>query len=157
MIRVKGRVLEPPMLKLKSRCQDFAFSVYDTKCQWNFVRKSVVEGVSLKHWAVLDFSGNGSDRLDNFITKLVARCKNLGMEMAPPMLSQTARMRDLSSVASLTPVLNRVHKEALQKCEGNKLQLLLCVMSKKDAGYKYTEWVSEMKVGVLTQCCLTKI
>ncbi|CAO2816153.1 unnamed protein product [Amaranthus hypochondriacus] len=111
--------------------------------------------MSLKHWAVLDFSGKGSDHLDNFITKLVARCKSLGMEMAPPMLTQTTQKHDLSSVASLTPVLHRVLEEALQNCEGNKLQLLLCVMFKKDAGYKYIKWVSEKKIGILTQCCLT--
>lgn len=35
-----------------------------------------------------------------------------------------------------------------------KLQMIVCVMTEKDPGYKFLKWVSETRIGVVTQCCL---
>ncbi|KNA04356.1 hypothetical protein SOVF_200490, partial [Spinacia oleracea] len=161
MTRVRGRVMEPPKLKLRSSPDKVnAINVDKDSCQWNLVNKLVVEGTTLKHWAVLDLSSferRPADRLNkDFIPKLVARCNKLGLQMDYPLFTEQARMSVLASAESLTPVLEKVQRQAWKACQNN-LQLLLCVMSSKDAGYMYIKWVSETKIGLVTQCCLSKM
>ena len=156
MTKVEGRVIRPPQLRLRALNGNVnAFPVQGEKCEWNLVDKSVVEGKSLERWAVLDFTLNERDRLDDrkFIPKLIARCNKLGLHVTPPLRIERTEMRTLCSVDSLTQLMERVNYEA---CRGRgNLQLLLCVMTRKDSGYKYIKWISEAKMGVITQCCLS--
>lgn len=159
MTRVRGRVIEPPKLKLRSLPDKVnAINVDKDNCQWNLVNKLVVEGTSLVHWAVLDFSCSGKpdERLnEEFIPKLVSRCNKLGLRINNPLFIEKASMHDLASAESLTPHLENIQYRAHTEYQCD-LQLLLCMMSKKDAGYKYIKWVSETKIGIVTQCCLSK-
>ncbi|KAL4606554.1 hypothetical protein ACB092_09G111500 [Castanea dentata] len=160
MTRVRGRVLGPPVLKLAA--QDgkvIKVTVDKEKCQWNLVEKSVVEGKRIDRWGVIDFSSNDynyKSRLnpDFFIPKLINRCINLGIHMEEPLIYECTSMNKLSRVDVLLELLESVNKESYKKGKGH-LQILLCVMSRKDAGYKNLKWISETKVGIVTQCCLS--
>ncbi|KAH9610803.1 hypothetical protein KSS87_009985 [Heliosperma pusillum] len=161
MTRVQGRVIKPPQLKLRAADNGNMISVtVDTdSCQWNLMRSSVVEGKSLLRWAILDFSYHErpADRLnDAFIPKLIARCNKLGLRMDEPLFIEGANMRQIASAESLLPLMENVNARARQVGKGN-LQLLLCVMTRKDHGYKHIKWVSETKIGFVTQCCLSKM
>ncbi|KAL2899394.1 Protein argonaute 2, partial [Bienertia sinuspersici] len=142
MTRVKGRVIEPPKLKLRSPSSGVsAITVDKDSCQWNLVNKLVVEGKSLVRWAVLDLSSSETppNRLDSdFISKLVARCNKLGLHMESPLFTKSASMQALQTVESVNHLLANVHSQALNEC-------------------RYIKWVSETKIGVLTQCCLSKM
>ncbi|KAL9235175.1 hypothetical protein vseg_009962 [Gypsophila vaccaria] len=161
MTRVQGRVIKPPQLMLKASNNGnmTGVTVERDDCQWNLMHNSVVEGKSLLRWAVLDLSCNGrpADRLnDSFIPKFVARCNKLGLHMDKPLFTEAGDMRQIASTEVLLPLMERINNRARQVGKGN-LQLLLCVMTRKDHGYKHIKWVSETKVGFVTQCCLSKM
>ncbi|KAK7841541.1 protein argonaute 2 [Quercus suber] len=158
MTRVRGRVLGPPVLKLGAQNGKVTkVTVDEEKCQWNLVKKSVVEGKRIDRWGVIDFSSNDyKSRLnpDFFIPKLINRCINLGIHMEEPLIYKCTSMNKLSRVDVLLELLESVKEEAYKKGKAH-LQILLCVMSRRDPGYKYLKWISETKVGIVTQCCLS--
>nr|AIN75618.2 argonaute 2 [Dimocarpus longan] len=155
MTPVIGRTLGPPEVKLRGPAGKVTKITVDReKCQWNLLNRAVVEGKRIERWAVLDFSSNSEppDRLNSkyFIPKFIARCKSLGMHMGNPVLYEPASMEQLENVDGPCQLLASV----CQKGRG-QLQILLCVMDKKHSGYKYLKWISETRVGVVTQCCLS--
>lgn len=157
MTSVAGRVIGPPELKLGApNGRLIKVAVDKEKCQWNLVGKGVVEGKSIERWAVLDFSAFDRFKLNHrqFIPDLIRRCNDLGIRMAEPLLYEPTTMRKFSNVDVLRELLEMVNDRAYNICRG-RLQLLLCVMTNKDPGYKYLKWISETIVGVMTQCCLS--
>ncbi|KAI8565536.1 hypothetical protein RHMOL_Rhmol03G0267800 [Rhododendron molle] len=158
MTRVVGRVLAPPTLKLCTPAGNpQVIRVDRERCQWNLTGKSVMEGKPLKWWALIDFSLFDRFRLDSgrFIQKLRKKCSDLGIPVEEPVVCRFTSMRDLSTVAATQELLDGVVKEANRKCNG-RLQLFVCVMSGKHDGKKYLKWVSETRIGIMTQCCLVK-
>ncbi|XP_004295480.1 PREDICTED: protein argonaute 2 [Fragaria vesca subsp. vesca] len=159
MTQVTGRVIGPPELRLGAFGGKVTKVTVDSeKCHWNLVGKSLVEGKPISRWAVLDFSSQDRDALDpnQFIPKLIARCNKLGMRMEGPRFYETTSMRPFSSVNLLRELLETVNGKVLQEGWGH-LQLLVCVMSRKDPGYKYLKWICETQIGIVTQCCLSKM
>ncbi|KAK4361420.1 hypothetical protein RND71_020372 [Anisodus tanguticus] len=155
MTRVSGRILPPPDLKLGGQSR---VPVND-KCQWNLVGKSVVEGKALQRWALIDFSSQERNpnfrlRADEFVFRLRARCRNLGINMEEPVIKHFTGMNDLSAVSKVEDLLKVVVSAADRKIKG-RLQMIVCVMTAKHNGYKSLKWVSETKIGVITQCCLS--
>ncbi|KAL5577664.1 hypothetical protein UlMin_019363 [Ulmus minor] len=156
MTPVEGRVIGPPVLKLGApHGKVITITVEKEKCQWNLVGKLVVEGKSIQRWAVLDFSN--SDRMfsldpNQFIPKLMDRCMKLGIRMDEPLWYERGSMDMLSNANKLEEILVGI----CRKIKGD-LQLLLCVMSKRDPGYKHLKWISETKIGIVTQCCLSPL
>nr|POE61682.1 protein argonaute 2 [Quercus suber] len=149
MTRVRGRVLGPPELKLGAQNgRVIKVTVDKEKCQWNLVGKSVVEGKRIDRWGVIDFSSNDNrSRLnpDFFIPKLINRCINLGIHMEEPLVYKPTSMNKLSRVDVLLELLESVNEEAYKIGKGH-LQILLCVMSRRDPGYKNLKWISETKM-----------
>lgn len=158
MTKVTGHILGPPELKLgASNGKVIKVMVEGEKCQWNLVGKSVVEGKIIDRWGVIDFSSNERKfRLDPdfFIPKLINRCENLGIHLEEPLIYKCTTMNKFSRLDMLFELLESIKKEAYGICKGN-LQILLCVMSRRDPGYKYLKWISETQVGIVTQCCLS--
>ncbi|PKI37016.1 hypothetical protein CRG98_042593 [Punica granatum] len=159
MTKVVGRVIEPPGLKLGDRGGNpIRIQVDPGKCHWNLVNNSVAEGKSIERWAILDFSSFDRNKLihEKFIPELVERCRKLKIRMEKPLFTQKASMRALSNVRSLRDIFGAVEHEVYNYGVG-RLQFLLCVMSRKDNGYKYLKWISETEVGIVTQCCLSNL
>ncbi|XP_022724175.1 protein argonaute 2-like [Durio zibethinus] len=159
MTSVIGRVIKPPVLKLAAPTgESMKLTVDKDKCQWNMVGKAFVEGRAIERWALIDFSHADRSRLDynSFIPKLRNRCKSLGMRMEEPLLCKKSRMQQFSDGSALRQLLEEVISQAYKLCRGN-LQFLLCVMSRKDDGYSCLKWISETKIGVVTQCCLSNL
>ncbi|XP_021294752.1 protein argonaute 2-like [Herrania umbratica] len=158
MTSVIGRVIGPPVLKLAAPTTGklMKITVDKDKCQWNLVGKAVVEGKAIERWAVIDFSVADKFRLNygSFISKLRARCTSLGMRMEEPLLHETTGMQTFLNDNVLHQLLEKVTSQAHKLGRGS-LQFLLCVMSRKHDGYKYLKWISETKIGVVTQCCLS--
>ncbi|XVF87066.1 hypothetical protein PTKIN_Ptkin18bG0090700 [Pterospermum kingtungense] len=159
MTSVIGRVIGPPALKLAVPATGklMKITVDKDRCQWNLVGKAVVEGKVIERWAVIDFShADHRFRLnyDSFIPKLRDRCWRLGIRMEEPLLCQKSKMQILSNDNELRQLLEVVASRAYKLCGGN-LQFLLCVMSRKDNGYNSLKWISETKLGLVTQCCLS--
>ncbi|KAL2484156.1 Protein argonaute 2 [Forsythia ovata] len=152
MTRVVGRVIGAPDLRLGSPS---LVKVDRDKCQWNLVGKSLVEGKSIERWALIDFTQGDRFQLHgSFINNLRRRCTGLGMSMDEPLVYQSTFMKEFSAISRIEGLLKSVVAEAMRRKSG-KLQLIVCVMTKKDPGYKYLKWVSETKIGVITQCCLS--
>ncbi|XP_062096190.1 protein argonaute 2 [Humulus lupulus] len=163
MSTVTGRVIGPPELKLGApNGKVTTVTVDKEKCQWNLLGKSVVQGKPIERWVVLDFSHWSNDEQDiqldpnSFIPKLISRCGKLGIRMAQPLSYVPTSMDQFSSVDKLRELLEGVSQRAYKNGRGH-LQLLVCVMSKRDPGYKYLKWISETKIGVVTQCCLSEL
>lgn len=155
MTRVTGRILPSPDLKLGGQSR---LPVND-KCQWNLVGKSVVDGKALQRWALIDFSSKERNpnfrlRADEFVYRLRDRCRKLGINMDEPSIEYFGSMNELSVVGKVEDLLKDVVNEADKRGKG-RLQMIICVMAAKHNGYKYLKWVSETKIGVVTQCCLS--
>uniref|UniRef100_A0A2P2IL73 Uncharacterized protein MANES_03G107200 n=1 Tax=Rhizophora mucronata TaxID=61149 RepID=A0A2P2IL73_RHIMU len=162
MTSVVGRVLGPPELKLGgSNGRAMKIVVDKEKCQWNLVGKGVVEGKPIDQWVILDFSSKEVKEhyklnCKQFVSKLIVRCKNLGIPMDQPLFTEDSDMSKLSKADVLQELLEHLDDQAFKICKG-KLQLIICVMSRKHPGYKYLKWISETRVGVVTQCCLSTL
>lgn len=157
MTSVSGRVIGPPMLKLSgSTGKEIQISVDRDKCQWNLLGKAMAEGRAAERWAVLDFTSDDRYRFNcnQFTQKLIAKCRSLGMKMGEALFTYPTGMNKFSNVEVLREVLEDVSDRARKSGRGH-LQLLVCVMSRKDDGYKYLKWISETKLGMVTQCCLS--
>ncbi|GLU22587.1 hypothetical protein SLE2022_386510 [Rubroshorea leprosula] len=156
MTSVFGRVIGPPMLKLAATTgKEINVSVDKERCHWNLVGKAVVEGRAVERWAVLDFTEN--DRFQwnrgQFVRKLIAKCRSLGMKMGEHLFYHCTVMKKLSNIDVLRELLEGLSNQAY-KTKGH-LQILICVMTRKDEGYKYLKWISETILGLVTQCCLS--
>lgn len=154
MTRVGGRVIGAPELKVGG---SRPVRVDAEKCQWNLLGKSFLDAKSLDCWALLDFTGG--DRycpllVDAFVNNLMGRSRNLGINMAEPVVYRNTRMHELSSVGRLEKLLKDIVNEVSRMKKG-KLQMIMIAMTKKDPGYKYIKWISETQLGVVTQCFLS--
>lgn len=161
MTAVEGRVIGPPELKLGAPNGKLTTITVDReKCHWNLVGKLVVRGKLIERWAVLDFRQN--DRRYNhfnldpnvFIPKLITRCEILGIKMREPLFYQATSMDKFSKADILRELLEGISERASNNARSG-LQLLVCVMTRRDPGYKYLKWIAETKIGIVTQCCLS--
>lgn len=154
MTEVSGRVMPPPSLKIGTLNGNSVSMTVDThKCQWNLLGgKTVVDGKRAERWALIDFT-SGKCRTNDFISRLMTRCKTLGVGMEVPLGICYTNMKELSSVDRIYHLLSNVVQEADSRNKA-KLQIIICVMAYRDEGYKPLKWVSESKIGVVTQCCL---
>ncbi|KAG8385131.1 hypothetical protein BUALT_Bualt03G0009900 [Buddleja alternifolia] len=157
MTFVEGRVIGPPDLKLGAPDGTVDIvRVENEKRQWNLAENSVVVGKRIERWALIDFSASDALKLrtKDFIKNLTNRSGSLGIRMEEPLICRFAGMREFSSINRLEELLKSVVQDANRK-SWNKLQIIICVMAEKHHGYKYLKWVSETRIGVVTQCCLS--
>ncbi|KAJ4980483.1 hypothetical protein NE237_031320 [Protea cynaroides] len=154
MTQVNGRVIRAPDLKLGDASgRAFKYPLDREDCQWNLVERSVLEGKDIERWAVLDFTSyDRRDRLnyDQFKQQLIMKCNKLRIRMSEPLFHEPSDMRVLSDTDKLRKLLNNVYLKANQR-----LQLLICPMTKKHLGYKALKWICETQIGIVTQCCLS--
>ncbi|KAI3671865.1 hypothetical protein L1987_87062 [Smallanthus sonchifolius] len=159
MTEVDGRVIEPPKLKLGSlNGKTNIITVDKQKCNYNLTHgKTLVAGKSVERWALIDFSRMHRDRLDAdyFIPKLIKRCSTLGVQMEEPLWVYQTNMNELSDVNTVRGLFNWLVEEC-RKIDTGRLQMIVCVMPEIHHGYKYIKLVSEIEIGVLTQCCLSQ-
>ncbi|XP_062182602.1 protein argonaute 2-like [Phragmites australis] len=162
MTKVMGRILPPPNLKLgTSNGQTCKFSI-DQSCQWNLVKKRLVEGRDLQCWGIVDFSARSSHSRQEplngnmFLEKIVRKCRDLGIQMKPePCFVHLSEMAVLSDPSMLYEELNKAKQAAVNKKQ--RLQLLFCPMSEQHPGYKTLKLVCETQLGILTQCFLSPL
>lgn len=160
-----GRILPPPDLKLgASNGQTCKFSInQDNNCQWNLMKRRLVEGRDLQCWGIVDFSaGHPShpkqERLNTpmFIEKIVAKCCDLGIRMnSKPCFVHASDMRVFNDPDRLHEELNEAKKAAVSKKQ--RLQLLFCPMSEQHPGYKTLKLICETQLGIMTQCFLSNL
>nr|GEU48504.1 protein argonaute 2-like [Tanacetum cinerariifolium] len=129
MTEVDGRVMAPPRLKLGSLSGNMNITTVDRqKCHWNLLQgKTLVTGKTLE---------------------------SLGIQMEEPVLVHWSNTRELSDGVTIDRVLSKVVEDSRRKSNG-QLQMIICVMAAQHPGYKHLKWVSETKIGVITQCCLS--
>ncbi|AQK46135.1 argonaute2b, partial [Zea mays] len=159
MTEVTGRILPPPNLKLgASNGQTSKFSI-DQNCQWNLVKKRLVEGRDLQCWGIVDFSAEPSDPQQEplngrmFIEKIVRKCCELGIRMnSNPCFVHKSKMAVLSDPHRLQEELNKAKQAAVSKKQ--RLQLLFCPMSEQHPGYKTLKLICDTQLGIMTQCFL---
>ncbi|KAL0926030.1 hypothetical protein M5K25_004411 [Dendrobium thyrsiflorum] len=153
MTKLRGRVLQPPKLKLGDggHVRDIIPTRHDR--QWNLLNSHVAEGSQVKRWALISFGGSSelNSSIPDFIGQLSHRCEQLGIMLNKetiinPLFEQ---MQLLSNVHALESKLRKVHETSM----GN-LQLLMCVMEKKHKGYADLKRIAETSIGVVSQCCL---
>lgn len=159
MTSLEGRVLGAPELKLGAKNGNVCpVRVDQEKCQWNLVDKCVVQGKPVEQWALIDFTSSSRYRLrkEDFINNLIHRAWRLGMHMEEPLVCYSTRMDEFSSVSRIEGLLRKVIADAGRRSGSQgTLQVIVCVMADKHNGYKYLKWVSETRIGVVTQCCLS--
>nr|GMD04126.1 protein argonaute 2-like [Ipomoea batatas] len=154
MTHLMGRILPAPDLKLGASER----VLVNDKGQWDLAENSLVEGRPVLRWALIDFTAfEYRHRLKEryFVSNLKQRCKELRIHLEDPLIHRRTNMQELSNAKKVEDLLKNVVDDANKKTLG-KLQVIVCVMGLKHYGYKYLKWVSETKIGVVTQCCLSK-
>lgn len=159
MTAVSGRIIGPPSLKIRNpKGKIITIKLDREKCHWNLLGKSMVEGKPVECWAILDLTDSQRNRpklrTDDFIRGLILKYKNLGIDMGQPDLRESSSMQKLANSDFVCDLLEKINAKVYKRCE-RRLQFLLCVMNCKDPGYKNLKWISETKVGLVTQCCLS--
>lgn len=153
MTRLKGRILQPPKLKLGDggHVRDLIPSRHDR--QWNLLESHVFEGTQIERWALISFGGTSDQKsyIPKFINQLSQRCEQLGIflnknTIVSPQFEST---QVLNNVSLLESKLKKLHRAA-----SNNLQLLICIMERKHNGYADLKRISETSIGVVSQCCL---
>ncbi|KAI3733675.1 hypothetical protein L6452_13125 [Arctium lappa] len=153
MTKLKGRILQPPKLKLGDGgdIRDLIPSRHDR--QWNLVGSHVFKGTQISRWALVSFGGTGDHKstIPNFIDRLTRKCEQLGIYLNKKTVisPQFESMQVLSNPSVLESKLNWIQRSA-----SNNLQLLICVMEKKHKGYGDLKRIAETSIGVMSQCCL---
>ncbi|KAL5722966.1 Protein argonaute 7 [Ranunculus cassubicifolius] len=153
MTQLRGRVLQPPKLKLGDggHITDFIPTRHDR--QWNFMDGHVFEGIRIERWALISFGGSVEQRsyIPRFVNQLSQRCEQLGISLSKNAIlhPQFEPMQVLNNVQILETKLKKIYKAA-----SNNLQLLICVMEKKHRGYADLKRIAETNIGVVSQCCL---
>ncbi|CAN0896502.1 Protein argonaute 7 [Linum grandiflorum] len=151
MTRLKGRILQPPKLKLGNggHVKDLVPSRHDR--QWNLLDGHVYEGTKIERWGLISFGGSSEQKsnIPRFIKQLSHRCEQLGIFLNKTTTSslQFEPTQLLNNVSLLETKLKNIQRA------GN-LQLLICLMEKKHKGYADLKRIAETSVGVVTQCCL---
>ncbi|KAM7530290.1 hypothetical protein LguiB_033700 [Lonicera macranthoides] len=154
MMKIDGHIIDLPALKVGG---DQKVGEVQTKAGGPRLKKGmdVVDGVPVKNWALVVFTSSALDVLTNednenkYVTGLQSGFNELGMNLKKPSLKQTFDVQELSDVSRVEDMLKKVVIAA-----GPELDFVICVMPEKHEGYRYIKWVSEMKIGVITQCCL---
>ncbi|KAI5352734.1 hypothetical protein L3X38_005626 [Prunus dulcis] len=153
MTRLKGRVLQPPKLKLGDggHVRDLIPSRHDR--QWNLLGSHVFEGTRIERWALISFGGTPDQKnsIPKFVHQLSQRCEQLGIFLNKNTIisPQFEPSQVLNNVSLLESKLKRI-----QRAASNNLQLLICVMERKHKGYADLKRIADTSVGVLSQCCL---
>ena len=163
MTEVTGRILPPPNLKLgASNGQTCKFSIDQDNCQWNLMKKKLVEGRDLDCWGIVDFSARPSHPRQEplngrmFVEKIVKKCCDLGIRMnTTPCFVHISGMAVLSDPHQLHEELNKAKQTAVSKKQ--KLKLLFCPMSEQHPGYKTLKLICDTELGILTQCFLSNL
>ncbi|XP_052116018.1 protein argonaute 2 isoform X1 [Arachis duranensis] len=158
MTTILGRVIAPPELKLGDpNGKAIKISLDLEKCNWNLLGRSMAEGKPVDCWAILDFTSSGSYRhqlrVNEFVKKLIGKYERMGINMQEPIWYEESSMQILARNDLLSELLQKISNTCKQN--HGHMQFLLCVMTKKSPGYKYLKWISETKVGIVTQCCLS--
>ncbi|KAM7530289.1 hypothetical protein LguiB_033699 [Lonicera macranthoides] len=141
MTKVEGHIIGKPVVKAKA-----------SGTLLNNIH--VVKGVSMEKWAFVVFKSSvremlNKDEEDKYATGLKTVCKNLGIGLKEPSVKCKFDIQVLSNVSLVENMLRDVIKSA-----DTKLEIIICMLPGKHEGYKYIKWVSETKIGVITQCCL---
>lgn len=153
MTQLRGRILQPPKLKLGigGHVRDLVPSRHDR--QWNLLDSHVFEATRIERWALISFGGTSDQKsgIPKFINLLSQRCEKLGIFLNKKTVirPQFEPIQVLNNVSVLEAKLRNVHRAA-----SNNLQLLICVMERKHRGYGDLKRIAETSVGVLSQCCL---
>lgn len=132
MTLLKGRVLQPPKLKLDRP------------------RSLVVKGT---RWALMSIGGSSDQKstVPKFIHELTQKCEHLGVFLSKNTMSTT--FFEPSHILNNVSLLELKLKE-IQRAASSNLQLIICVMERKHKGYGDLKKIAETKIGVVTQCCL---
>ncbi|XP_002522490.2 protein argonaute 7 [Ricinus communis] len=153
MTKLKGRILQPPKLRLGNggSKRDLIPSRHDR--QWNLLDSHVLEGTRIERWALMSFGGTPEQKsnIPKFINQLSQRCEQLGIFLNKNTIisPQYEPTQVLNNVSLLESKLKKIHKAA-----SNNLQLLICIMEKRHKGYADLKRIAETSVGVVSQCCL---
>lgn len=136
MTLLKGRVLQPPKLKLDRP-------------------RSLVESRAFKgtRWALMSIGGSSDQKstVPKFINELTQKCEHLGVFLSKNTTSTT--FFEPSHILNNVSLLEVKLKE-IQRAASNNLQLIICVMERKHKGYGDLKRIAETRIGVVTQCCL---
>ncbi|XVF03276.1 hypothetical protein REPUB_Repub04eG0247500 [Reevesia pubescens] len=153
MTRLKGRILQPPKLKLGDGGHIRNITPSRRDRQWNLLDSHVFQGTRIERWALISFGGTSDQKsnIPKFINQLSQRCEQLGIFLNKSTIvsPQFESTQVLSNVTLLESKLKKIHRAA-----SNNLQLLICIMEKKHKGYADLKRIADTSVGVVSQCCL---
>ncbi|XP_031487467.1 protein argonaute 1B-like isoform X1 [Nymphaea colorata] len=123
--------------------------------QWNMIRKKMINGGSVQHWACVNFSRVDTATAQRFSGELIKMCKNIGMNFVDkpviPLRSQNP--------ATMERTLVQLHNEAQNILRKNSamLQLLIVILPENSSiFYGKLKRFCETELDIVSQCCKPK-
>ncbi|GAA0149641.1 translation initiation factor [Lithospermum erythrorhizon] len=149
---VEARVLPAPWLKYHEAGKEK--DCLPQVGQWNMVNKKMIDGMTVSHWACINFSRNVQESVARgFCNELAQMCQVSGMEFYPePVIPiYTARPDQVEKA------LKHVYQSCSLKLKGKELELLLVILPDNNGSlYGDIKRICETDLGLISQCCLTK-
>ncbi|GLJ55588.1 hypothetical protein SUGI_1193800 [Cryptomeria japonica] len=155
MTRVTARVLDAPELRLGDRGQLRRIIPRPHDRKWNLLKSHVFDGKYIERWGIIHFANQETGEqtrmvVNNFCIAMVERFNTLGINMhTEPMINESDEMAKFDNVAQLKQTLTEIYT-----ITQGKLQILICIMEEKHAGYESLKLICETEIGLVTQCCL---
>jgi hypothetical protein len=149
LVKVQGRVLQPPVIHYGSNSQEP--SIQPFLGAWNMKGKRVETGAVVKSWSVLVVSNRiNTNEVQNFIEELVRTCIDTGMVFEaknPPIIVSTPNLEDS---------LRNAAKSADQKFHARAQFILVVLPTTESAVYGQIKRVGDTELGIPTQCMQAK-
>ncbi|KAI3459432.1 hypothetical protein Pfo_016095 [Paulownia fortunei] len=149
---VEARVLPAPWLKYHEMGKEK--DCLPQVGQWNMVNKKMINGMTVRRWACINFSRSVQDSVARgFCHELAQMCQVSGMEFNPePVIPIYTGQPD-----QVEKALKHVYHACMNKLKGNELELLLAILPDNNGSlYGDLKRICETDLGLISQCCLTK-
>ncbi|XP_019449897.1 PREDICTED: protein argonaute 10-like [Lupinus angustifolius] len=149
---VEARILPAPWLKYHD-------SGKEKNClpqvgQWNMMNKKMINGMTVSHWACINFSRSVQDSVAHtFCNELAQMCQVSGMEFNPEPVIPVYNAKP----EQVEKALKHVCHVSTNKTKGKELDLLLAILPDNNGSlYGDLKRICETELGIISQCCLTK-
>ena len=155
MTKLTGRVLDPPSIDYKNNAQVKILPKNPGK--WFMDKKQYVSGVSVKNWAFLNMASLDEKQCKEIQSRFCSVGKDNGLHFSSSrssVLTVNEKMKDQEEgIMKVEGVLEKIKAKFHEG--GKTLDLVIIVFPFKAGGvYDRVKHVSEMKLGLTTQCCL---
>ncbi|PWA91206.1 Argonaute/Dicer protein, PAZ [Artemisia annua] len=122
---------------------------------WNMKNLKMFNGGTVNYWAVVNFSRQKPQAVDQFVNGIISMCRARGMVFDPQLIpTQSPNSHNIEK--ALINVDRQCSTELEQRAPGKSLQLLIVILPDMTGSYGLVKRILETDLGIVSQCCQPK-